>query len=123
MQTSTQTVNNEYNKYDALLDATASQVDWAAVPLSSINPTTFEVGGRSLSEDYGDGPYDEDFFAELKKAERNLAGCKSICPLCRTVPILRRFCSLTSDSCVNNSAIEWCTWFHQRVPPKGKTPP
>jgi hypothetical protein len=98
-------MNDEYNEYDALLDATASQVDWAAVPLST-NPTTFEVGDGFPSEDYGDGPYDENFFAELEKAERNLAGCKSICSLCRTVLILRRSCSLTPDSCVDNSSIE-----------------
>lgn len=76
--------DDSYNEYDATLDADASLVNWAAVPLvneppissTSVQAQTPESGisGRNSpdsSDDYGEAVYDDAFFLQLTQLEAN----------------------------------------------------
>lgn len=88
METSLRTANDSYDEYDATLDADASLVDWAAVPLAhepALSPTSAraeyshtpenETSGRNsspgTSEDYGEDDYDDSFLVQLTQLEAN----------------------------------------------------
>jgi len=85
MEPSLLTADDSYDEYDATLDADASLVDWAAVPLATefvglragSQPSTPENGisRRNSSpctpDDYGDDDYDESFLVQLTQLETN----------------------------------------------------
>ena len=85
METSLRTANDSYDEYDATLDADASLVDWAAVPLANepaLSPTSTRahtpengISGRNsspgISDDYGEDDYDDSFLVQLTQLEAN----------------------------------------------------
>jgi hypothetical protein len=83
METSLRTADDSYDEYDATLDADASLVDWAAVPLANepaLSPTSIQaytpengISRRSsspaTSDDYGEDDYDDSFLVQLTQLE------------------------------------------------------
>ena len=82
---------DSYNEYDAILDADASLVNWAAVPLvneppirsTSIQAPTPENGisrrnsSPDTSDDYGEANYDDSFLVQLTELEAS--GTSLVC--------------------------------------------
>jgi len=84
METTLHAADDSYDEYDATLDADASLVNWAAVPLtnepmSSTNPEAQTpengISRRNSSpgtpDDYGEDDYDDAFLVQLTQLEAN----------------------------------------------------
>jgi hypothetical protein len=83
--TSLHSADDSYDEYDATLDADASLVNWAAVPLVNEPPIsstrtqaqTSENGvikrnsSPGTSDDYGEDDYDDSFLVQLTQLEAN----------------------------------------------------
>lgn len=83
--TSLPATDDSYNEYDATLDADASLVNWAAVPLVNkppISSTSTQVQTSEhgiprrdscpdTSDDYGEDDYDDSFLDQLTQLEAN----------------------------------------------------
>jgi len=110
---------DSYDEYDATLDADASLVDWAAVPLVNEPPISSQaqtpengIPGRNSSPDtsdeYGEDVYDDAFLAQLTQLEANgmsIAYCDTfLIETWVSIPIVlaegthHRVCSVQSNS-------------------------